>query len=182
MDGTSMATWTLEDRAMIRGEQPRWYATLVHPVTIASFVLLLVNDHWLKPHHSGWLSGKLSDVAFMVVAPLWLFAAWSRLTSWHPRAVSPRSQRRALWTCMLVIGLTLALMETTTWGDWLYRYGLGALQFPFRGLAGWTLHAEWPAFTPVQATPDLTDLCCLPFLAVAHWIGQRSLLHGFTAR
>lgn len=152
---------------------PRWYAPLTHPITVASFVLLLVNDHWLKPEHPGWLSGKLSDVAFMVLAPLWLFAVWSRLRGRQNQGWSARSRQRALWACLLLIGLTLVLMETTAWGDWLYRYGLGALQFPFRAAAGWVLHAQWSEFRPVQATRDLTDLFCLPFLAVALWIGHK---------
>jgi len=154
--------------------RPRWYAPLVHPVTVASFTLLVLNDHWLKHAHPGWLSGKLSDVAFMVLAPLWLFAGGSRLGVW-----SARAQRHALSACLLVIGATLVLMEATAWGDWLYRYGLGALQFPFRAVAGWTLHSQWPEFRPVQQTRDLTDLFCLPFLAVAYWIGRR---YGSTYR
>lgn len=152
---------------------PRWYAPLAHPVTVACFALLLVNDHWLKPDHPGWLSGKLSDVAFMVLAPLWLFAVWSRLVSRRDRAPSGGSRRRALSTCVLLIGVTLVLMETTLWGDWLYRYGLGALQFPFRAFANWALHSAWPEFLPVQATRDVTDLFCLPFLAVAYSIGAK---------
>ena len=155
-------------------EQSRWYQPLVHPITVACFVLLVLNDHWLKQDHPGWLSGKLSDVAFMVLAPLWLFAAWTRLASWLHRGYSRSLRQRVLWACLLLIGVTLVLMETTAWGDWLYRYGLGALQFPFRALANWALHAESTDFCPVHATRDLTDLYCLPILAVAYWIGQRS--------
>ncbi len=154
---------------------PRWYAPLTHPITVGCFVLLVLNDHWLKPVHPGWLSGKLSDVAFMVLAPLWLFAVWSRLVFRRNQEPSDSSRQRALWACLLLIGVTLVLMETTAWGDWLYRYGLGALQFPFRAAADWALQAEWGEFRPVQATPDLTDLFCLPFLAVAYWIGDSEL-------
>lgn len=155
--------------------QFRWYQPLVHPITVACFVLLVLNDHWLKQDHPGWLSGKLSDVAFMVLAPLWLFAAWARLASWLHRGDSPSLRQRVLWACLLLIGVTLVLMETTAWGDWLYRYGLGALQFPFRALANWVLYAKATNFHPVEATRDLTDLYCLPILAVAYWIGQRSV-------
>lgn len=153
---------------------PRWYAPLVHPITVACFALLLVNDHWLKPEHPGWLSGKLSDVAFMVLAPLWLFAVWGRLACRRHPGLADGSRQRALWACLLLIGVTLVLMETTAWGDWLYRYGLGALQYPLRAVVGWLLHTEWPEFRAVQATRDLTDLLCLPFLAVAHWIGKQT--------
>ena len=153
----------------------KWYASLLHPVTVGSFALLLVNDHWLKPYHPGWLSGKLSDVAFMVVAPLWLFAAWSRLTRGSVALSLHHARQRALQACLLLIAITLVLMETTFAGDWLYRHGLGVLQFPFRAVASWCLYAEWPELRSVVATQDLTDLFCLPFLAVAHWIGDRSI-------
>lgn len=158
--------------------EARWYAPLTHPITVACFALLLLNDHWLKPDHPGWLSGKLSDVAFMVLAPLWLFAVWSRLTHRQQRGWSNGARQRALWACVLLIGLTLVLMETTAWGDSLYRYGLGALQYPFRAAATWVLHSDWPEFRPVQATRDLTDLFCLPFLVVAHWIGHQEPRHA----
>lgn len=157
-----------------------WYASLLHPVTVGCFALLLVNDHWLKPYHPGWLSGKLSDVAFMVVAPLWLFAAWSRLTCGSVALCTHYARQRALQASLLLIAITLLLMETTFAGDWLYRYGLGALQFPFRAAASWCLHAEWPELRSVVATRDLTDLLCLPFLAVARWIGEQSILFGHT--
>lgn len=42
---------------------------LVHPVTIAALVLLLVNDHLLKAAFPGLLTGKLSDVAGLVMTP-----------------------------------------------------------------------------------------------------------------
>ncbi|HEU5076742.1 MAG TPA: hypothetical protein VFU02_21280 [Polyangiaceae bacterium] len=161
---------------MKAAREARWYAPLTHPLTVASFALLLLNDHWLKTDHPGWLSGKLSDVAFMVLAPLWLFSAWSRLT--QKRGWSAAARHRALRACVLLIGLTLVLMETTAWGDWLYRYGLGALQFPFRSAATWLVHADWPEFRPVQATRDLTDLFCLPFLIVALWVADEETRHA----
>ncbi|MCF6467576.1 hypothetical protein FAF44_03995 [Nonomuraea sp. MG754425] len=45
------------------------YAWLCHPVTIAGVVVLLVNDHLLKQSWPGFVTGKLSDVAGLVVAP-----------------------------------------------------------------------------------------------------------------
>ena len=42
---------------------------LVHPVTLAALVLLLVNDHVLKAAAPGLLTGKLSDVAGLVMTP-----------------------------------------------------------------------------------------------------------------
>ncbi|WP_199523928.1 hypothetical protein [Micromonospora craterilacus] len=44
-------------------------AWLIHPVTVAATVLLILNDHVLKAAYPGWLTGKLSDVAGLVMAP-----------------------------------------------------------------------------------------------------------------
>src|SRR5690606_18791254 len=39
------------------------------PVTVASVIVLLLNDHVLKQAWPGFVTGKLSDVAGLVVAP-----------------------------------------------------------------------------------------------------------------
>ena len=43
---------------------------LAHPLAIAALVLLALNDHVLKQAWPGFVTGKLSDVAGLVVAPL----------------------------------------------------------------------------------------------------------------
>ncbi|WP_157978453.1 beta propeller repeat protein [Nocardia aurea] len=45
------------------------YTWLCHPVTVVAVVVLLLNDHLLKQAHPGFVTGKLSDVAGLVVAP-----------------------------------------------------------------------------------------------------------------
>ncbi len=42
---------------------------LIHPVTVAATALLILNDQVLKAAYPGWLTGKLSDVAGLVMAP-----------------------------------------------------------------------------------------------------------------
>ena len=44
----------------------RWVA---HPLTVGAAVVLLLNDHLLKQTWPGPVTGKLSDVAGLVVAP-----------------------------------------------------------------------------------------------------------------
>ncbi|MBX6723359.1 MAG: hypothetical protein IRY92_09020, partial [Dactylosporangium sp.] len=44
-------------------------AWLAHPVTLAAVVVLVVNDHLLKDAYPGLVTGKLSDVAGLVLAP-----------------------------------------------------------------------------------------------------------------
>ncbi|WP_405145246.1 hypothetical protein OG589_00830 [Sphaerisporangium sp. NBC_01403] len=45
-------------------------AWLGHPLTVIAVVLLLLNDHLFKPLWPGTVTGKLSDVAGLIVAPL----------------------------------------------------------------------------------------------------------------
>ena len=49
---------------------------LRHPIFWSALVLLVANDHWLKGSDvlAGWLTGKLSDFAGLIVAPLALAA------------------------------------------------------------------------------------------------------------
>ncbi|GAA4934615.1 hypothetical protein GCM10023334_042930 [Nonomuraea thailandensis] len=52
---------------------------MCHPVTVAGVLVLLVNDHLLKQAHPGLVTGKLSDVAGLVVAPALLaLLLWRR--------------------------------------------------------------------------------------------------------
>ena len=44
-------------------------AWLGHPVTVLALVVLVLNDHVLKAAQPGWLTGKLSDVVGLVLAP-----------------------------------------------------------------------------------------------------------------
>lgn len=48
---------------------------LLHPGALAAVAVLVLNDWWAKRHHPSWLTGKLSDVAGLVMAPLALSAA-----------------------------------------------------------------------------------------------------------
>ena len=45
---------------------------LAHPGFVLALVVLVLNDHVLKQAYPGMLTGKLSDVAGLVVAPLLL--------------------------------------------------------------------------------------------------------------
>ena len=57
------------------GFRQRCAAALTHPVTLGSLALFLLNDLALKPlWPDAWATGKLSDLAFVVVAsPLLAF-------------------------------------------------------------------------------------------------------------
>jgi len=44
-------------------------ASLTHPVTLVALAVLVLNDHVLKAAYGTWWTGKLSDVAWLVLAP-----------------------------------------------------------------------------------------------------------------
>ncbi|TDD50825.1 hypothetical protein E1286_11495 [Nonomuraea terrae] len=77
------------------------YAWLCHPVTVAGVVVLLINDHLLKQTWPGFVTGKLSDVAGLLVAPALL------------ALLLPR---RADLAATVLTGVVFALVKTTETG------------------------------------------------------------------
>jgi hypothetical protein len=150
---------------------------LLHPVVIASLVLLVVNDHWLKGHYSSWATGKLSDVAFMVLSPIWLAVLVGYVVEGClPRkrtgaCLSAGSQRLILGLMIGSVGVLFTSMQLTEAGDWFYRSSLGALQWPTRAIWELTRGNALPAPLLVATTRDPSDLLCLPFLAIAWSVG-----------
>ncbi|VEB39875.1 Uncharacterised protein [Chromobacterium violaceum] len=56
----------------------RLCSTLAGWPALASLSLLLANDWWLKQHHPGWLSGKLSDFAGLALVGMLALAIWPK--------------------------------------------------------------------------------------------------------
>ena len=149
-------------------------AALCHPIAVVSVVVLVVNDHLLKRVCPGLLTGKLSDFAGVLLLPLFLHALFE-LAALHFRGRPPSAAAgdRVLACCAVLTALGFTLAELWLPGETAYRFGLGALQWPFRALAA-ALHGDaWPALAPVHATADATDLLALPMVLVAFRIGGR---------
>jgi hypothetical protein len=134
----------------------RAFAWLTHPVTVAALALLIVNDHLLKAAFPGWVTGKLSDVAGMVVAPP-LLAALAGL-------VAPRAGfRRLAAGAIVAVGVGFTIIKMWSYGS--------------------TLASEaWSLITPSLVRADATDLLALPFLAVAWWVAGRPLADPLARR
>lgn len=145
---------------------------LLHPVAMGTMATLLFNDHFWKGIGPPLITGKLSDVAVMILVPLafqagveWLGVLWGR---WTPsRAV-------------LVMGVVLAAAIMATINVWdpaaeAYRWGLGALQWPAR--VGWGLLSQRTSvpIAPVSLVMDPADLWTIPAGLLPLWLGwQRS--------
>ncbi|MGI5212290.1 hypothetical protein [Plantactinospora sp. CA-290183] len=121
---------------------------LAHPVTLLAIVLLVVNDHLLKAAYPGPVTGKLSDVAGLVVLPPLLALALA--------GVAPRlSGRRVALAGLGLTGVAFALVKATP-------AGAAAASALWTGLTG-----------PSVILADRTDLVALPALGVAGWVWTR---------
>jgi hypothetical protein len=72
-------------------------SAMLHPLTLVSLVILLLNDHVWKWAHPSWLTGKLSDVAGMILAPIVLSVA---------------TRHRAPGLCALAVAVVFTLVKT----------------------------------------------------------------------
>lgn len=122
--------------------------------------LLVVNDHVLKQAFPGVITGKLSDVAGLAFFPVLL---WS-LVEVVLRRPLPASATTA---CIALTGVAFALVKTWEPAADVWRFGMGALQWPVRALAG------HPGFLPVRLVVDPTDLVALPALVVPWAVARR---------
>ncbi len=143
---------------------------LLHPVVLVALAVLVINDHLLKVIWPGWLSGKLSDFAGMVLFPCLLLAAYELggqgLAALAGRRVEFTRRPGLLCACALATGLVFSLVQLWPPAGEAYRLVWGAFgRLLFEG-------------QPLRAhlTADPTDLCALPFAALPCWLenGVRS--------
>src|SRR6188768_3992250 len=118
---------------------------LGHPIWWAALALLLVNDDLLKGRGivPGWLTGKLSDFAFLVVAPV-VFAA----------LIPRRVPGRRTFATTAVVGLYVAADLSRPVSD-------AVVALAARLGLSWRL---WP---------DPTDLLALAVLPATIWLLRR---------
>lgn len=119
-------------------EGPRALRALGSPAAALCLVLLVLNDHLLKQAWPGWVTGKLSDVVGLVVAPLMLGVVLATLGV----------RRWRVWSVGLVVTGFVATKTTAA--------GAAAMS------AGWSLTG-----IPTHIRADLSDLLALPAVLVA---------------
>lgn len=133
---------------------------MFHPGALVAFVTLLANDWWAKRAYPSWITGKLSDVAGLVMAPLALTAAIGALL-WVAMALGARidpslTRRRLLFAIAAVAAPFVATK--------LSEAAAGAVA---QGLAFFGGHP--------RIVCDPTDLLALPALWIAWRIGNAEL-------
>ncbi len=133
---------------------------LLEPVALGAVLLLVVNDWVLKGRAPALFTGKLSDLAGLVCAPLIATAAvdtglWAAARLGAPIDFSLR--RWKLAAAVLVTGLAFAAVKLSPGAAHALERVAAAV-----GL-GWRI------------APDPSDLVALPALALAAWLGRREI-------
>lgn len=143
---------------------------VVHPVTLASLALLLVNDHVLKAAFPGPITGKLSDFAGLAFIPVVVAFAL------RGRGV------RAVALAAVVVCCAFAAVKTSQAACDTYARAVGAARWilaaPVQILRGEPLFA--PSTGVVMRDP--TDLLALPFGLVGVILTARTSKRGANTR
>lgn len=132
----------------------------LHPVTLVALAALVVNDWILKPRLGpSVLTGKLSDVAGLVAAPV-VLTALVGLALLVARALGastrPHLTHRRLVIAIAATGAVFAAIKLSP------------------RISQWFVDAL-SIVRPAAVALDRTDLLCLPALAISYWIGRDEL-------
>ncbi len=139
---------------------------LLHPVVFLSVAVILFNNEFLKVHHPGFWSGKLSDFGLCVFLPVWLFSCVEWAT-WATDALrgrtfqkAPGGRATAAASCLIAGAYFTALQVSPAFA---------------------AFHVHWLSYIvphwSFAVTPDLSDLIALPLLFVAYALMVRRLRH-----
>jgi hypothetical protein len=147
---------------------------LLRPVVLAALIVWIANDHVLKAAFASWWTGKLSDVASLVVFPLVPYAA---VDLWRARRGLPPPPMATLGFWIVATGLVMVTIKTLGPAADAYRWGLGLAQWPVRALRA----GELVSISPVHLAEDPTDLLTLPALLVP-WLVVRHEMRRSSGR
>lgn len=134
---------------------------LVRPLAVVSLIVLIVNDHVLKQRWPGLVSGKLSDLAGLVLLPLLIISVYevARAVARRRWCVGDRGVLAVAATVAIGFAATkLSPAVAATYGDVL-------------GWLRWPLIGHW---SQVAISRDSTDVLCTPG-AIVVWIESRRL-------
>jgi hypothetical protein len=125
-------------------------AFLVHPVGLAAFLVLIINDLILRRLAPSFWTGKISDAAWLLLIP-WLLAF---CLSWV--FTDSHCERKVFWVSFGGVAFFFLFVKTSVWGNLLATRIFGAF---------------------LNARPNLsldpTDLIVLPSLFFSAWFWLR---------
>jgi hypothetical protein len=146
-----------EPRSLTAGE------LACHPVAITALAVLVVNDRWLKFAWPGFVTGKLSDCAGLVLVPIAFLSVTELLRRIFRKPVTWRYDP-FVWVALSVTGFVF--VKVTPAGNDAYAWMIGAIRWAAQTL----LYGSGP-IRPVLVSRDRTDLLALavsalPFLLI----------------
>ncbi|MFD4906302.1 hypothetical protein [Kitasatospora purpeofusca] len=125
-----------------------------HPGTLAAVAVLLFNDHVGKRLWPGAVTGKVSDLAWMLVSPVVLALLLTPVLSLVP-VLRPRGDGPAI-AGLAATGAMFAFAKSGPWG-------------------GEVASAVWSwSGVPSRIQGDRSDLVALPALGVSWWLWRRA--------
>lgn len=136
---------------------------VLSPLPLAALAVLVLNDWWLKPSIGasyGWLTGKLSDVAGLLLAPLVLTATVDLLLYGAYRSGAHLDPSLRRWKLAAACGTTGAVFVAVKLSS---------------GAATWVAEVWSHAWPGAAIVADPTDLAALPALLLAGWHGRRTI-------
>jgi hypothetical protein len=139
--------------------KPADFSTLLlHPLPGLSAALILFNAFYLRQHHAGFWSGKLSDVGICFLLPVLLAASWLWVAQLiRPKRNLPKPTLVALLSCLVSTAYFSALNLLP---------GFPLFHETLMGLL---------VQNPMKPTMDVTDLFCLVFTVAAYFFIRRRL-------
>lgn len=132
---------------------------MIRPVAVVTLVVLIVNDHVVKQHWPGLLSGKLSDLAGLVFLPLLIISVCELARAAVRRPWCPGDRGVLAVAATVAIGFAATKLSPAVAGG--YGDMLGWLRWPLIG--------HW---SQVAISRDPTDVLCTPG-AIVVWIESR---------
>lgn len=144
---------------------------LLHPLAVTALVVLVLNDHLLKREVPSALTGKMSDLAGLILLPLLIKGAYE----WVCEVVPGRGERRTMpvWIPIVATGAVFSSIQLFEWATSAYGASLGALQWLPAAAAAALAGDPVPPALVVSKVLDPTDLLVLPALLVPAWIASK---------
>lgn len=141
---------------------------LLHPVVLAALLVWAINDHVLKEAYPGLVTGKLSDVTGVIVAPLIVVGFYEL------RPGGRCAGAAVVVTSVAATAVAFTLVELVAAAADVYERGFGLLRWPFDAAVGLAAGDGLVDPVRVQLWSDGADLLTLPFLALPLLLGLRA--------
>lgn len=140
---------------------------LLHPLVVVTLVVWAVNDHVLKEAWPGLVTGKLSDAAGVVVAPVILIGIYEL------RPGGRRAGPTVVVGCAAAVAVAFAMVEILPAAAGVYEQTMGFARWPYDLASGLASGDGVAGPVRVQLWQDAPDLLTLPLLFVPLLLGLR---------